>query len=135
MNKEHQARHTFKSDIDNINEYLNLDYGCKFNLSLGVGQMNKEHQARHIFKSDIVIINEYLNLLQTEVKILCKLTKLQYPTRYPGRGKKGMRPNTTFAIHYMIKGFSPSEAANSYIMEQLGSVIPDPKNQDAGDEL
>lgn len=80
--------------------------------------------ARKLFCTDLETeIKPYLKQMQEHVKTLCEQHGFIYPVDKPGRGFTGLRPNISYAVHFMIKGFNPYEAAYKYMIEQAGKAV------------
>ena len=77
--------------------------------------------ARPIFKDDIEDTHTFLDEMKQHIKTLCAERNLVYPRA--GRGRTGLMPNLTYALHFRLKGLSPIEAAKKYVHAQTGHVL------------
>lgn len=77
--------------------------------------------ARPIFEEDLKETHTFLDEMKTHIKTLCAERNLTYPRA--GRGRKGLMPNLTYAIHFRLKGYTPLQAARKYVHAQEGHVL------------
>ena len=77
--------------------------------------------ARPIFKEDLEETHTFLDEMKQHIKTLCAERDLEYPRA--GRGRTGLMPNLTYALHFRLKGLSPLEAAKDYVHAQTGHVL------------
>ena len=74
-----------------------------------------------VFKKDREETHTFLEEMKDHLKTLCAERNLVYPRA--GRGRTGLMPNLTYALHFRLKGLTPVQAAEKYVHAQTGHVL------------
>ena len=74
-----------------------------------------------VFMTDREDTHTFLKEMKGHIESLCAEHNLVYPRA--GRGRKGLMPNLTYALHFRLKGLTPSQAAKKYVHAQTGHVL------------